>query len=415
MLKELFPKCHHSYSSLPILGSILDEFIQFLFQHGYSRTTIRCLVCAVRNIDYRLQQQGCLSISEITQLKLLACAPTTKKSKKDLLISGATKQLQQYFIDEKGISLPQSTPSLIEKKIIEYGNYLLHVRGLAPSTIRGHCWIALRFINSFNKGLAHLAKLTSQDIEDFIHGAALGVSRGWLKKNIVYLRSFLRFLIMIGEIPIKLDFHIDAPRIYQEEQLPRALDWKIVLALLQSIDRSTGIGKRDYAMLLLMATYGLRACDVVALKLDDIDWRHNCLRIFQRKTATSLSLPLTLEVGKSIISYLRHGRPSAPCREIFVRHKAPNGILKPTCVYEVFQTWSLRSGLAIPPQGAHCLRYSYAVHLLRQGTSLKTIGDILGHRNLQSTTTYLRLAIDDLRTVPLNLPTAVISKIGVFS
>lgn len=247
-------------------------------------------------------------------------------------------------------------------------------------------------------------KLTIQDVEDFVREAGNRVGRRHLKNIIAHLRSFLRYLAVQNEVPIGLDSQIDTPCVYRGEQLPRALAWETVLAFLQSIDRSIAIGKRDYAMLLCMATYGLRSSEVVSLKLEDIEWRFNRIKVFQRKTGKSLVLPLTDAVGDSIINYLQEGRPLTSNREIFVRHRAPAGILKPKIMHDIFQAWRKRSGLDIPPQGPHCLRHSFATHLLRQGVSLKTIGDILGHRDFESTCVYLRLNIDELRTVALNLP-----------
>jgi site-specific recombinase XerD len=106
-----------------------------------------------------------------------------------------------------------------------------------------------------------------------------------------------------------------------------------------------------------------------------------------------------------LIRYLQHGRPATPRRELFLRGRAPAGPLQPTAVSEIFQAWVRRSGLPIPFQGPHCLRHAAAVHLLRQGVSLKALGDLLGHRTAESTQTYLRLAVDDLRSVPLPVPT----------
>ena len=146
-------------------------------------------------------------------------------------------------------------------------------------------------------------------------------------------------------------------------------------------------------MLLLIATYGLRSCEIVTLTLDDIDWRAGQLRISQHKTASWLVLPLTDEVGASLVDYLHHRHPCLPYREVFLRCRVPEGVLKRTAVTDVFQAWSRRSGLDIPFHGPHCLRYSYAMHLLREGTPLKTIGDILGHRTAESTCVYLRLSI----------------------
>ena len=264
-----------------------------------------------------------------------------------------------------------------------------------------------------------------QALDTFLCAVGPRQSRASLQHVVGHLRAFLRFLASAGEIPTGLDTQIDTPRVYRGEQLPRALPWDTVRALLQSIDRSSPLGRRDYAIFLLMATYGLRACEVVTLTIDDVEWRAGRLRIPQRKTRGSLWLPLTDEVGTALLDYLRHGRPALNVRrqrvpfrggpprsyrELFLRCRTPTGVLKPTAVTEAFQAWSKRSGLAIPFQGAHCVRHSYAVHLLRSGLSLKTIGDLLGHRTLESTCVYLRLAVDDLRDVALPLPAAVESQ-----
>jgi len=156
-----------------------------------------------------------------------------------------------------------------------------------------------------------------------------------------------------------------------------------------------------------MTTYGLRACDIVTLKLEDIKWRAQYIQIHQTKTATPLSLPLTHEVGSAIYAYLKEVPRNGRYRQLFLRLRAPAGPLKTTAVISAFQTWSKKSGLDIPFKGTHCLRHSYALHLCRSGLSLKTIGDILGHKSIESTAVYIRLNTDDLREVALNLPTSV--------
>ena len=157
-------------------------------------------------------------------------------------------------------------------------------------------------------------------------------------------------------------------------------------------------------MFTLMATYGLRSNEVVSLTLDDIKWRERRLLIQQTKTRSALELPLTEHVAAELIDYLQKVKRPERYREIFLRMRAPIGTLKRTAVTEAFQAWSRRSGLAIPFQGAHCIRHSYAVHLLTEGTSLKTIGDLLGHKNAESTAVYLRLSTEDLREVGLSVP-----------
>jgi integrase len=205
-------------------------------------------------------------------------------------------------------------------------------------------------------------------------------------------------------VPPGLDAQIDTPRLYRLEQLPQSLPWGIVQAFLKSIDRTTLLGLRDYTIFFLIATYGLRASEIVTLKLEDIEWRSQKIRICQKKTGATFFLPLTDEVGTVLLRYLRQARPLLPYREVFLRARAPYGTLKPTAVGDAFEAWSRRSGLEIPFRGVHCLRHSYAVRLLRRGVSLKTIGDILGHRGTESTCVYLRLATEDLREVALSLP-----------
>jgi integrase len=205
-------------------------------------------------------------------------------------------------------------------------------------------------------------------------------------------------------MPTALNYPIDTPRLYRLEQLPRALPWETVRKLLRSMETTSPMGLRDNAMLLLMATYGLRASEIVAITLDDIRWREGVLRIHQRKTSSPLELPLTNEVLSALVKHLKRTPPPAPHRRLFLRMRAPIGALKPTAVSDVFQALVRKSGLSIPYQGSHCLRHSYAVHLLKSGTPLKAIGDILGHRTAESTSMYLRLATGDLREVALQVP-----------
>ncbi len=218
-------------------------------------------------------------------------------------------------------------------------------------------------------------------------------------------QELLRFLAARALAPAGLEGQLDTPRVYRGERLPRALPWETVQAFLRSIDRSTPLGRRDYAMFLLVVTYGLRTSEVASLELGDIRWREGLLRVRRPKVRSPLVLPLTTEVGAALLGYLRDGRPPLPHRQIFLRARAPAGTLERTALTEAFQGWVRRSGLPISFQGPHCLRHSLAVHLLRQGASLKTIGALLGHRSAESTCVYLRLHLEDLREVALDLPT----------
>ncbi len=407
MLKNLFPQNHKHYSSLSVLGPILNQFIEFLMQSGYPSHVIRTHVRATEIIDQRLRQRRCNSVDKITRSILQSCAPPFGHAHEDKKAAAVTRLLRRFFNKEGIFTKEPLTP--IEKKIDDYCMYLKNVRCLSPASLHQRCVTASLFLNRFIKygGLEYLPKLTLQDIEDFVRDTGNRVSRRTLEGVIGRLRSFLRFLEIHKEILPGLSTQIDTPRIYREEQLPRSVDWENVCTLLKSIDRSSPLGKRDYAILLLITTYGLRSGEIVSLKLENVEWRKNRLQVFQSKTGTMLLLPLTDAVGNSILDYLRYGRPSVPYREIFVRHRAPMGTL--TFVKDILQRRVKNSGLSVPIQGAHSIRHSYAVHLLRRGISLKTIGDLLGHRNFSSTGIYIRLNIDDLRTVPLSFPKQSVS------
>jgi integrase len=160
-------------------------------------------------------------------------------------------------------------------------------------------------------------------------------------------------------------------------------------------------------MLLLIATYGLRRSEVAALAIDDVQWRTREIRVPRPKIGTPLPLPLTDETATALIAYLRVRGADCSERKMFLRVRAPRGPIEATAVTDAFYYWAERAGIRVPGRGGpHCLRHGLAMHLLRKGTPLKTIGEVLGHRTVESTGVYLRLQTEDLRSVALPLPSA---------
>ena len=403
MLVELFPRDHRRYSSLPLFGTVMHRFAAWLTEHGYNRARVCRHLRTTRDLDQALRSRSCRSLEEITRETLHACAP--RRAKDDPNIA-STVHLWHLYLEDQG-SFAKPRPTLTEELLGEYAAYLQGVRGLSLITIRRHQRTASQFLAqcSYEEASAMLAKNVDRNaVEAFVRVTGQRINRASLQHEIAHLRSFLRFLAGRGQIKVGLDTEIDTPRIYRGEQLPRSVPWETVQNFMSSIDRNARTGLRDYAMFLLITTYGLRASEVVALRLDDIQWRLGRIRIPIRKTGTELVLPLTDSVAESLVAYLRSTRPGLSCREVFLRCRAPAGPLKPTAVTNAFQLWMTRSGLNMPVQGPHCLRHSYAVHLLRQGVPLKVLGDLLGHRNAESTSVYVRLSVNDLRDVALNLP-----------
>lgn len=404
MLAELYPRYYVRYQSLPLLGPHLDGFVEWLDGQGYPRLSIRLRVHAASQLDALLRGDGVRRIEDLTAEKLQSYVPAS--SQDDIYRSALVRSLVRYF-DERGSLAPSvSTPAL--ELIASYTSHLESCRGFAAQTIKHHAATVRQFLACLGEERIDgaLRGLDGRGIEDFLQVTGKRLCRESLQHTVSHLRSFLRFLAAHSLAPVGLDEHIDTPRVYRGERLPRALSWDLVQEFLRAIDRTTPMGRRDYAMMLLVATYGLRTCEIVTLTLDDIGWREGRLRVPRTKVRSPLMLPLTSEVGTAILAYLRDGRPQLSHREVFLRARAPAGTLRPTAVTEVFQGWVRRAGLPIPFQGPHCLRHSLAVHLLRQGTPLKTIGDLLGHRSAESTCVYLRLHLEDLREVPLSLPVA---------
>jgi integrase/recombinase XerD len=407
MLEQLFPRAHRRYTSLAVFGPAVEGFFGFLLERGYPRTRLPSYLWPTQKIDAKLRAIGCHSLAELTRSALRRSSPLPGHAHEDPFVS-ATVRLWEKYLGEQGLleQPPLSGPA--DEFLPDYERHLLRVRGFAVRTVGAHLRTATEFLSGLETVDVRekLSQLTAKDIEAFLERAARRLSRETVQHVVAQLRSLLRYLVARGQAPNGLDAQIDTPRLYRGEKLPRSLPWPLVCRYLESIDRSTRLGKRDYAIFQLITNYGLRSSEVVAVTLEDIEWRQGRLRVEQRKTSSPLYFPLTDSVGASLAEYLRHGRPEVDCREVFVRHRAPAGPLKATGVAEAFQAWSRRSGLPIPFQGAHCLRHSYAVHLLRRGASIKAIGDLLGHRNAESTYVYLRLAVEDLREVALEIPSA---------
>lgn len=405
MLRTLFPKSYDRFASLPLLGSIAPGFADWLLERGYRRWTRRHQLQSLVRIDRYLRRRGFRCVAEVSRRDLDACWTAFHRRASH---RASTVRALRHYLEGRDLlrPTPPDPPSRTGAQLDAYASYLRDVRGIESSTIHQHVFTAAQFLDDlgYETAPARLAEVTATDVERFVRSAGETLSRATLQHVVARVRGLLRFLATVGAIRPGLDTQIDTPRLYRFEQLPRALSWPTVQGFLRSIDRTTPLGLRDYTMFFLIATYGLRVSEVVALTLDDIDWRTGSIRIPQRKTGTPLVLPLTDAAGNVLLHYLRRGRPALSYRELFLRARAPVGVLQRTAVTDAFQAWSRRSGLKIPYHGPHCLRHSYAVELLRRGTSLKSIGDLLGHRTAESTCVYLRLAVEDLRDVALPLP-----------
>jgi integrase/recombinase XerD len=405
MLTELLPKAYGTHRSLPLLGGVLDDFDDWLIQRGHRFFTRQCYIHRCTAIDGYFRRRGPRSLTLLTPEKLRQCQLFFRHRPGG--ISNVVGCLRRFLISERRIPQPVPPAAKPYDAILRaYQQHLTDVRGWAPTTVEYHNSTIREFMEYLFSGrdAFQLPSLSPEHVEGFICSVAKRFNRGSLQHVIAHIRGFLRFLKEHGYGPQRQQFPIDTPRVYRQEQLPRSLPWDTVRMFLNGIDRSSKAGLRDYAMFLLIAAYGLRGCDVANLQLSDIDWRAGELRVRQRKTGQPLLLPLTAPVAAALVSYLRNGRPRCAYREVFLTAVAPIVPLKRQAVGYAFRNRVRTGQLDLPFEGVHCLRHSYAVHLLRRGISLKTIGDLLGHASAESTYVYLRVNVDDLREVALPLP-----------
>lgn len=288
----------------------------------------------------------------------------------------------------------------------EYEAWLGEERGLARPSIAALMWEARCFLawQLGRCGPESLTDLSVGDIDRYMDLRAPKLARKSLKDVAERLRSLLRYLHRTGRIAIDLSPHVIAPLLYAYEGVPSILERDQIAAVLAAAGKDrTPVGLRDHAILQLLATYGLRSSEVRKLRLEDIDWRAETIRIRHTKTKACPLLPLMAPVGEAVLAYLRAGRPATDAREIFIRTRAPYrklGMLASAVRRR------LRDAGVKPPgkSGPHIFRHARAVEMLRAAVPQKVIGDLLGHRSTESTAPYLKLATEDLRAIAFDVP-----------
>ena len=277
----------------------------------------------------------------------------------------------------------------LEVLLDAYQRYLAAERCLAPSTVRARVDVARRFLapRATGAGLA-LANLATADVTGFLLGQARAHAIGSVKPMASPLRCLLRYLFLAGLVPHDLSgavLAIASPRL---ASLPKGVAPATVAALLASCDRTRPVGQRDFAILVLMARLGLRAGEVAALRLDDIDWRAGTV-VIRGKGGRIDQLPLPFEAGEALADYLRHGRQASRCRAVFLRSCGPDGPMSGHCVTMIPRSASRRAGL--PVVGAHRLRHTAATQMLHHGASLPQIAKVLRHYSEDTTAIYAKV------------------------
>ena len=288
----------------------------------------------------------------------------------------------------------------------EFGDYLRRERGLAPKSIIRHRPFIRRFLHEVcPAGVGDLGRISQESVIRYIERHARDWSAGSGKAMCWSLRAFLRYLHHKGLNPLALAGCVPSIRQWKLASLPTYLSTAQVQKVLHGCDRATAIGRRDYAILMMLAKLGLRADEVATLTLDDVDWRSGEMLV-RAKGRQRARMPIPPDVGAAIVAYLRDGRPKSSCRRLFLRSFAPHvGFASGCAITMIAKTALDRAGIrGYAHQGAHIFRHSLATELLRSGATLSEIGQLLRHESHDTTRIYAKVDVDALRTLSLPWP-----------
>lgn len=287
----------------------------------------------------------------------------------------------------------------------EYCRFRRVHSGVSERTLVRDVETAHGFLGQLSCAERSIARAALTDVDAFVRTLATRLSRRTVADTCSSLRAFLRFLRMTGRLKADLANGVMAPRYRIDEQPPRTLPWSDVQRILRSIVRAEAPGKRDYAIVLLLATYGLGAAEVLGIRLGDVDWRTGELRVRRPKTKVSLLLPLLPAVARALTAYLRWERPPAPSvQHIFLRENMPYKPITSGAIRHRIRHYARLAGISTKVIGAHAFRHSHASRQIDSGANVKVVSDILGHRSSSSTSVYVRVALKRLRAVALPVP-----------
>lgn len=298
------------------------------------------------------------------------------------------------------LKMPCVTQMRFADQLGDFARHITEEQGLSPQSVRSHCWKTSKFLAWFGARHRSLVRVSVEDVDEFL---AMKGAAGWNRKSVSVaaqaLRAFFRYAETRGWCAAGFAKGIQAPKIYQYEGLSEGPTEKEVRQLLQSVKGSGHAALRTRAILMLFAVYGLRSGEVSRLLLSDFDWRQEAFVVNHSKRGGSQRYPLQRKVGDAILHYLKKARPKCACRHLFVTLRPPYRSVGTSTLWLVTSARIKAAGLRCRHTGPHSLRHACATRLLQEGASFKEIGDVLGHRRLESVGIYAKVDLNALRVV----------------
>jgi site-specific recombinase XerD len=392
-----FLQCCHSGP----LGPQLDQFAKLLKETGYTRLSGQDKMRVITQLNQWMAARQ-VGLQQLGDQKIRAFRAYRCKHRSSHHGEGAT--LAHFLQMLREADLIPTGPERISKNPIDllvrdYSQFLVQERGLSQITLGHRLPIAHQFLfQCFRSAPLRLDKLQARDVSRFVLRAVRAQRRDYGQLVTTTLRSFLDFLYQGGRLKISLRAAVPAVASGRPSELPTFLEPKQIEQLLRGCDRRSLCGRRDYAILLLLARLGLRVDEVRGLTLDDINWESGEVLV-RGKRGREDRLPLPADVGRAIADYLRNGRPRCSCRQVFLRLVAPHtGMVGPT-ISGIVERALTRAGISAAHRGGHLLRHSLATSMLRGGASLSQIGQVLRHKSIDTTEIYARVDQKALRAL----------------
>ncbi len=298
-----------------------------------------------------------------------------------------------------------SPPTAVQILVQQFQQYLRQERSLAEATITHYTPIVAAFLlECLPTGVLDCHRISASDIAGFVQRQAVRITTKHAGTVVTALRSFLRYLLYRGAIDRDLAACVPPIATWSLSSVPKFLPAEQIQRVVDGCDRDTARGKRDYALLLLLARLGLRAGEVVALTLDDLDWDAGVITVRGKRKRVA-QMPVPGDVGAALADYIRHARPQCASRRVFIRARAPLvGFASSVAISSLVDRALKKAGVESTCRGAHLFRHSLATHMLKQGASLPEIGDLLRHRRPDTTAIYAKVDLVALRSIALPWP-----------
>lgn len=393
------------------LGPYVDGFVDVLIREGYARGVVRRYLRAVERFARWLRQRRIRpkQIDERVVARFVVQFDRTVTRARPGgrlpdLASGVRTFARVLWMQGLAPRSPAATTEAA-RWLIAFDQYLATVHGLARGTRRIYLRYARALLKTQRGRPAPLwSALTADDVTEFVRAQAARLAPATCRMPVTATRAILRFLTVTAAGRPGLDAAVPTIRQWKHATLPRHLTRAQVDAVLAPDDATTVVAKRNQAIVILLARLGLRAAEVAALHLDDVDWRTGRVHLRAGKSRRERDLPLPTEVGTALVAYLRVRGPASQTRAMFLRGHAPIGAITPGTVTAIAQQALARAGVTTVRAGAHAFRHTVATHLVRGGASFKAVADVLGHARLETTAIYAKLDVDALAGVAMPWP-----------